>query len=484
MPRPTTTLLLITRDRLCRADCVVGRGVRVTSFHARPRPVEIDSLAAAVDSLVVSGKLGKRVWVLTSDVWTQTLHMSHGRTSGISESELSSALAFEAEAMSGISAFESAVGYRRVTGESGQQTYWVTQSTHGEVEQVEQIVGRMGGRLQGLLHPGGLPQHVAHDGGKVKRGAAWRRVELWPDAVVCASADAGAAGDSADVRVINADPSSTHWEAEVEDWQQGSAVAGHASVLLGCDSVSHTPTADTVLDLRQDEDVSSWLTAWAEHLHDAPTAPSIAPPPKQLSTQSRVVIAACLAAGCLVGCLALQMAMTATNERLDRQLTDLKAPADQIKAFKKQADAARKQSADLKSQADALEEKLHAFEDAIGVQRTRYVALLKALAAHRPNDLVVDQIEDAQGAVKMTGSCLTPELANRLAEALQDGLADDGWSVTPATKRANLTTSNGGPWSFELTIRPARVRLNSNGGVRVSTSRVPSVAARSGEGEQ
>ncbi len=483
MARPTTTLLLITRDRLCRADFVVGRGARLTSFHARPRPIEIDSLVSAVDSLVVSSKLGKRVWVLTSDLWTQTLQMSHGRTSGISESELAGALAFEAEAMSGVSAFESAVGFRKVAGEAGQQTYWVTQGTQGDVGQIEQIVDRHGGALQGLLHPAGLPLHVARESGEAKRGGAWRRVELWPDAVVCASADAGGnggAGSFADVRVINADPSSTQWELEVDEWRQGLSLEGHGSVLLGCDLVAQTPAAETVLDLRQDEDASSWLTAWAEHLAGTPTVPTIAPPPKQLTTQSRVVIAACLAAACLVGCMALQMTMIRTNDDLDKRLAALKAPADQIKADKKQTDAARKKARELKTQADALQDKLRAFDDAVGTQRTRHAALLEALAAHRPGDLVVDQIEDQQGAVRMTGSCLTPELANQLAEALQAGLADKGWTVTPAAKRANLTASNGGPWSFELTLRPARVVLLEAAEKRKSSGHAPSVAAKAG----
>ena len=79
---PQQTILLITRERLVRADFTAGRAPVLKELWQRSRP-ETDDPALLVDTaLKLSRKRAKRVFVLSSDLWLQTLHMPADSTRG------------------------------------------------------------------------------------------------------------------------------------------------------------------------------------------------------------------------------------------------------------------------------------------------------------------------------------------------------------------------------------------------------------------
>src|SRR5436190_2274628 len=104
--RVAITLLLLDRDKVVRADFGSGARPEVRDLWQQPRPA-VDDFGLLVESALHLGPHpGKRVWVLSGDLWTQTLPLPLLKVDGISEDELSQALAFEVEPLSGVPALE------------------------------------------------------------------------------------------------------------------------------------------------------------------------------------------------------------------------------------------------------------------------------------------------------------------------------------------------------------------------------------------
>ena len=77
--RAATTIVLVTRQDLVRADFASGPNPALLELVVQPRP-DLPDLAALVETALVLGpKAARQVWVLSSDLWTQTLALPAGR---------------------------------------------------------------------------------------------------------------------------------------------------------------------------------------------------------------------------------------------------------------------------------------------------------------------------------------------------------------------------------------------------------------------
>src|SRR5262249_13915667 len=152
------TLLLVTHQNLVRADFSGTSKPELLDSWDTARP-DLDDLPSFVEAaLALGGKPGRKVWVLTTDLWTQTLSMQARATAKLTGEDLSKALSFEVETLSGINAFESIIGQTSLPARKNDElSYWVVQARTADREQIEQIVRMAGSRLAGLCHPGGLP---------------------------------------------------------------------------------------------------------------------------------------------------------------------------------------------------------------------------------------------------------------------------------------------------------------------------------------
>src|SRR5437763_1046921 len=179
MARNATTIILLTRNELVRADFARG-GRTLSGLWRQPRP-DLPDLTSVIESALLQAPgVGRRVWLLSTDLWTQTLTLPGLKMAGLNAEQQASALNFEAEGMSGQPAFDSVVGYTTQPAEGQETGYWLVQSPSSTLPQIEEAIERAGGRLAGVAHPAGLPMPL--DGKTVK---SWQRVELWPDALVC-----------------------------------------------------------------------------------------------------------------------------------------------------------------------------------------------------------------------------------------------------------------------------------------------------------
>jgi hypothetical protein len=120
------TLLLITPTRLIRAD-----------FHGRREPAlrhiwearapageTVPLLAEAAFLLGPPRKCD--VFVLSTSVSCQILSVPASKVNGLEGEELSNALSFEAEAMSGINPFDSALAAQPAGANGQDRTFWVS----------------------------------------------------------------------------------------------------------------------------------------------------------------------------------------------------------------------------------------------------------------------------------------------------------------------------------------------------------------------
>jgi hypothetical protein len=447
MPK-TQTVLLITRDLLVRADFRLrARQPRMTGFWQQRRPAVEDFPALVEAALRLGPKRVARVWVLSSEIWTQILELPSETVSGMASEEMDRALAFEAEPLSGIGAFDSRVSHVELSAAGGGRRFWLCQVLNGHLEQVQYLIEQSGGRLAGMGHPGGLPRPI--DGPAAAEN--WRRIEFWPDAVLWLQAESSR---PLDVQVLNADPRSDRWRTEWNSRLDARAERAHAETLRG---TAWAPGAaadgDRIVDLHDALQLEAWLAAWAAHLsQERVEIPLVVPRRRPLGAgklRAAAAVVTLLAAAICVGHYAY---MQHRLNRLEEETTALEEPAQQLATAKKEADALQQQVSELEGEIARRRENLDYFQHVMGSQRQRFSRLLSVLAGHGEDGVLIQGVEGDGQEVIVRGICLRPELADRLAMAVDQGVASLGWQVDPPEKEAQTLRSDGGPWKFHLRL--------------------------------
>jgi hypothetical protein len=457
------TLLLITRERLVRADFTSGSAPVLKDLQQRSRP-ESDDLEMLVDTAIRMGKkrLGK-VFVLCSDLWIQTLHMQADMARGLEEQDLARALSFEAEPLSGISAIDSQAGVATIASTGQQGDFWLIQVPNSQVAQVDDVIHEAGGKLHGLLHPAGICTSLASS-----QDGAWQRVELWPGTIVCGRQEPGAPPQ---VKVINSEPSQRGWQSAVETWLGD---AGTTQWLVPETSVKPPVEGAEVFNLAHELSLHAWLTAWAEHL-SRPTlsVPMIRPAPRPMSKARRQTITATLAAVAAIGCYGHYT----WNERVTTDLVgQAKVLNDRIAAFtakKKEATDLSAKVEKVRTQVAAISTKVEDCRNTLDAHRQRWQRLLEMLADLRPEHLVVQKIDSSGETLSISGLCLGPHPANELASELGSRVRELGWQVQPAKQESGKVLFSGDPWKFDLVLTDFSAKIATVAGAAPVPPRGP-----------
>lgn len=443
------TLLLITRDRLVRADLAAGRRSGVIDVREEPRP-PVDDLPSLVEAALRLGtRRPGRVWVLSSDFWTQTLSLPVNTVAGLQVEEINRALGFEAEPFSGISALEAVAAHVVLPDQNQQRPFWFTEMLAGQLEQIDYVVQQAHGQLIGMGHPGGLPRPLAAE---LSAAEAWQRVELWPAAIVCIQ---GGGGRRPTISVRNTDPKPGRWEADVERWQAEQPAGSVAESLHAASGVGMDELAPAHrLSLEDQQGLAGFLQVWAEQLAESGTAlPLIRPPQRPMSDASRRMTAVVLGLIAAILCTGVHLGVKHYQDGLERQAALLRGPAQQLAQFKKDGAKLRSRRDDLKKACGTITDDLAHYQQVMQSQRQRLSVLLTVLARCGSDETVIRKIDGAEDEIVLHGVCMQPELATELAGTLAKTLGPQSWQVQPPNKKSRELLVGGGPWEFDLCIK-------------------------------
>ncbi len=443
--RKSSTLLLLTAERIVRADFSGGR---LTALRQQPRP-DADDLAMLVDSaLRLGGRCRRTVWILTTDVWVQAVPLEAGATRAASAQELSQALAFEAESLSGIGAFESVLAHRSLESDGFHRHFWVVQMPVWQLDQVGEAISEHGGRLGGIAHPAGLPRAV----GSQSPGSSWQRIELWPD---CVAAVRSTAGKTPEVQLVNSSPAQEGWKTTLQMWLESNPIADQRALMISRpgDELRGMGDETEIIDLNDEASLKGWLTAWNESLgFREPAVPLLQPAAEPLSVQSRVVMAAAFAALVAAGCWAIETASRAKLESAGEETRQLEQRAEEFAAFDGEIRSRNERLTKRSDENRKLAAALDTYEAVAEAQKRRLAVLLAGVADLRPEHLVIRRIEQNAGTVTISGAHLDPNSVHDFAARLNRRVRPLGWTVEPTPQEASKKTTTGKPWTFTMRL--------------------------------
>lgn len=454
-----TTLLLITSDRIVRAD-FRGRSPRLVACWEQARGADESPITLVEMALALGPRRVRGVWLLTTDATTSVLSISHDMLAGTSPEDLSQLLAFEAEAITGQAAFETSLSHVALPskGHDAEPQFWITQVPNSWQSAAEDAVRRRGGRLLGIAHPAGVarPIHVA-----TPRDSTWKRLEFWEDLAVSIR---GLSSGELDVDV---QPRTQHREDACDEvligagsavgWDQRPQAApahqpdgGPASLR----SLSH-PTEDAnVLRLTDQQTLERWLTAWAQTLSAQPVVVPVQriPKPPLSAIQRRAVMLACVAATVLF-CGGWNWLGQLRLKSLTAELERVQAPAKALEQLKQDETKLAKERGDLHKQAADVRRDVELLVTGMTRQSERQSKLLASLSLFRDEHLVVQKIEGQAGETRVSGLCLRPQCVQSFTRKLSRELQSCGWLVSPAEMSSTSVLSDGGPWKFSIVLK-------------------------------
>ena len=446
--RHNLTILLITAERLVRADVRPSGRADDCRVVERPRPAVDDLLSLVETALRLGPGRARRVLLLTTEVWTQTLALAAGAAAGMSDDEVAQALAFEAEPFSGISAFDSAGVSLPLPRRDDEPQFWFTQMAGSQREQLEYVIGEAGGKLVGIAHPAGLPVVLQTPAPK-----RWQRVELWPDAVVCLHRDAHG---PAQVHVINTGPHTQTWQQDAQLWLGQFEPPELRESLLATDRAA-TPGQDSAaepFDLADESALARWLSLWAQHaVQRRAEVPILRPTPKRMPNSTRLAIAGLVGAVMLALCLGHHAWTAAATQAAREQIDELKRPAEELRKAQSEADGLEKELSALTAQTDRMQASVDACLRAMEWNRQRMAQLMAGLAESDPDALVIQAIETRRDGIRIRGVSRRPDQPNKLAARLASQLRPLGLQVSPPSKEAGFLLADGSPYLFELLIQ-------------------------------
>ena len=441
----STTLVVLTRDRLIRADFDGAKSTTPRTLAVRERP-HIDDMATLVEMALASERRKPgRVFVLSADVWTHTLSLAAATVHGMSPAELLQALAFEAEPLSGMSAFDAATAAVPLVETAGQRTYWMTSIVGAVREQIQDAVRTAGGTFGGVLHPGGVPHVLEENPPAVLTG----RVEFWPGATVRVVAREGLVSRC---RVDDSGAASA-WIAGVDGWRTESGAA-QVTALVSEGIVPVDAAPDEYQSLSDETLLRRWLGAWNIALAEkSPVVPVVAPLVRPLTKQQRMAIAAVLGVAALGACWGHTKWISSENSRIAAERARVEAPGQELAGISQQITKLETdQKKALEEQAKLQAEVRHA-EEVFDAHRRRLAELMRRLSEDSTHDWVLQKIDGTGAELKLTGTTMHPEHISLLAEGMSTDLARHGWTVEPPMQQARNLSDDGGPWTFELRLR-------------------------------
>ncbi len=449
--RAHDTLLFITANRLIRADFVGGpKSPAIDQIYEAGSPPSSAGLAVLADAAFALGPSGKRnVYILTTSLVTQVVPVTRSKINGLDGQELAGALGFEAETISGINPFESALGSWLLGQDGDESKYWVSQMQANDLKELQLGLARHRGELRGLLHPGGVPRSlIAPDGSHGDE--PWQRLELWSEQVLCVASTDG----TSKTHVICVPPVLAIWHQEADDWF-GRPIEGSPRQCLAPDPKLLELGSGAKMSLSEDANLKAWLTAWAyELLSGAARVPVIVPIRPPMADRRRWAIAAAVAIGVAAICGLHSVVLKRREARLNAELAAMQLPINHLTSLKSRTDQLQAEAVKKQSEERDLKELQGLWDDTLHKEHRRHASLMAALSGSTAPEMVITSISEQPGLMRLNALSLSPDLSS-FATNLSAHLNPLGWHLEPPLRRALGLQDDGGPWVLNYRVKPA-----------------------------
>lgn len=467
------TLIVVTRDRLIRADFASTRAMEPTSLVVAERPHLEDPVALVETAIGLDKRKPGRVVVLSSDFFTHSIALASANTRDLSAEDLQQMLNFEAETISNISAFEATSAALPLGETAGQRHYWLTQISTTVRDQIGDAVRKLGGKLIGIAHPGGVPFGFDE---RPDVGVP-ARVEFWPNAavrVVCV--DGAVTKAHVDDGAVVAG-----WVEATADWKKQSG-ATHVTAVVPEGLVRDAEGAEpgtSFVTLEDEAVLRRWLGAWNRAIGaKAQAAPVILPAVRRLTQRERNMISLVLGVVVFAACYAHHRWVSSHIDAAAAARKIVEEPGIALNAAKTQLTAVEKDIAKAGEENAALAQKVVQAETMFDVHRRRLAELMRRLADDSSHEWVIQKISGTGREIKLHGVTMHPEHISELTAAITSDFGNLGWGVDPARQEARNVGDNGGPWGFEIQLRDLKPPPPKPAADPSSTSTPPSTIVR------
>ncbi|MEM8710403.1 MAG: hypothetical protein AAGG01_05590, partial [Planctomycetota bacterium] len=466
---PDVTVLIRTRGVLIRADVRRNKQPQTTLWRNLPQ----DAPDAVKHALKEGGRPAKRVWVLDSEVWLGEVGLSGSAVAGLSDKELVSPAAFEAEAITDLRPDEAVTVVKRRRIPQQEDQFLVAQQRREQVMAIGKAVRAAGAKLAGLGHPAGLPVALEQVSEDMEAPAApaprdWRRVEFWADSVFLTESVAGRVGlislgiapgsdwrRALEPHLRDSDPfedDHTLMEPGVRvrggpGWQDAGGMSSTARWLATADEPEAVDDTFPLFDLGDDRACEAFVGSWGMHLlglarADESLTPTLRQPKAPAARWPAV----------LVGIVALGLSGYFVYEKREADAAELAGLQQQMAAGQartskvntRRSDASR-QALELqakRTEVQNLEQRIKQREQArararaeappVEVDRRMAIArMMTVLEDASSRDLVIHSIESRGGRHTVRGMATTPGAAAHLASDLSHEL-EGLWVVRPS----------------------------------------------------
>ena len=390
----------------------------------------------------------KQIYVLTTEVWTQAVTVESRSLRRIDKSQVPQMLAFEAESFSGIPASSARTAILPLDAGPLETTYWVAQIDSTRFAQAADAVAFNGGKLLGILHPAGLPSPITTAKGD------WTRLEQWDDANVVVS---GHGRSSIHRKFISEAEQEVDTPAAARVFLSRSGVqCGPIVELLTQQSVNGIQEGGHVVDMSNESDLLSFLSAWSRELRKPKTLPVVVPVRTRASAQTKRTLGLAATAAAVIG-IAAHHRLTTTHDELrvkslQTEITELQQPIDQFTAQQKQLSELEKALADTQDKAERLQTQVVRYQGQLGIHRSRMARLLRTLGDSRPRDLMLSRVQSDGDQIRVVGRSVRPEAIIEFATAMAKQLESMNLTIRVPRREALLVTADGGPYEFEYVI--------------------------------
>ena len=439
--RPAHTLMYVTQAKTFRLD-TDGKGEIIGDLEELEFTCDTtNSLPAVLEELIdnTEESLGRKIWLFYSRLNSHILSLPSVQLAGVESDVLEHALQFEYEALTGHTLAQSHLAYHFVSTADEMDNYWINIVAKETLTRLLEISKRVGCRFGGLMHPGGLPTML---GGS--ESPSWMRIECWPGAkfAINKSPDSGLS-----MQIIHIDEN-PQWEPQLDQWLVEAGDVNQSEILLS-GTIEYMGDADEIYRLVDNDHLILWLHQWASHLISGSDIPMLL---QKSKVNKEIVYMAASGIGALLLCSGHFTWNLYQESHYQYEFDRLSQTEKDVAAFRKSLKQSRDKRSALQNQLNVLGGNIDIIPKAITALRKRPSELLLSLSRRSPGDLVIEKIQVNAERLVVSGVSLHPELANQLANAIEEDLYALAWRVHPPTKKDMDLFEEGGPWSFDIEL--------------------------------